>query len=114
MSQNNYNLFKEIKEKMESNDISESRKSLQKYHEKLRKDAGLPDPSYYLELIKKKKKEIEELNKEIEMYEKMKNSKLKEDLVDSSKIALEADDQKHMMKNKMGSTKNDKGRFVQK
>jgi hypothetical protein len=81
MSKNNYNLFKEILEKVESNGISESRKSLYKSHQKIRKDSGLPDPSYYLELIKKKKKEIEELNKEIEMYEKLKNSKLKEDKI---------------------------------
>jgi len=39
-------------------------KALQKAHDDERKKRGLPDPSYYLELIKKKKKEIEDMKKE--------------------------------------------------
>jgi hypothetical protein len=39
-------------------------KALQKTHDDERKKRGLPDPSYYLELMKKKKKEIEDMKKE--------------------------------------------------
>jgi len=39
-------------------------KSLQKAHDDERKKRGLPDPSYYLELMKKKKQEIEDMKKE--------------------------------------------------
>jgi hypothetical protein len=39
-------------------------KALQKAHDDERKKRGLPDPSYYLELMKKKKKEIEDMKKE--------------------------------------------------
>jgi hypothetical protein len=39
-------------------------KALQKAHDDERKKRGLPDPSYYLELMKKKKQEIEDMKKE--------------------------------------------------
>jgi len=45
-------------------------KALQKAHDDERKRRGLPDPSYYLELMKKKKQEIEDMKKEeVELHE---------------------------------------------
>jgi len=37
---------------------------LSKRHDKLRKDAGLPDPSYYEKMAAQKKKELEDMKKE--------------------------------------------------